>query len=71
MSKSLKNFITIKEILKTYNARSVRYLFLLHKWDTVMSYSLETSMPEAEAKDKQFNEFLHNMKAIFRTLNIA
>jgi len=32
MSKSLKNFITIKAILKNYNARQVRFVFLLHHW---------------------------------------
>lgn len=30
MSKSLKNFITIKKILESYNARQIRMVFLLH-----------------------------------------
>lgn len=30
MSKSLKNFITIRHILETYNHRHIRFLFLLH-----------------------------------------
>ena len=39
MSKSLKNFITIKNILTQYSARQVRFAFLLHHWDTLMNYS--------------------------------
>ena len=30
MSKSLKNFTTIKEILEVYNQRQIRYMFLIH-----------------------------------------
>lgn len=33
MSKSLKNFTTIKEMLKIYTAKQVRFLFLIHKWN--------------------------------------
>jgi hypothetical protein len=43
----------------------------MHKWDKVMDYSLATSMPSAVAKDRQFNEFLYNMKARFRDDKIA
>jgi cysteinyl-tRNA synthetase len=47
MSKSLKNFITIKDILTEYSPRQVRFLFLLHQWNTMMNYETEKSMPEA------------------------
>jgi cysteinyl-tRNA synthetase len=30
MSKSLKNFITIKQILEQFNQRQIRFLFLIH-----------------------------------------
>lgn len=42
MSKSLKNFITIKEVLKKYTARQVRLLYLLHSWKDTMDYGEKT-----------------------------
>jgi cysteinyl-tRNA synthetase len=42
MSRSLKNFITIKEILRDYTSNQLRMLFLLHLWSTPMDYSSET-----------------------------
>ena len=70
MSKSLKNFITIKHILTEYSARQVRFLFLLHNWDSLMNYTTEKSMPEAVEKERQFSEFFKNFKAILRQCNI-
>jgi len=70
MSKSLKNFITIKHILTEYNARQVRFLFLLHNWDSLMNYTTEKSMPEAVEKERQCSEFFKNVKAILRQCNI-
>jgi cysteinyl-tRNA synthetase len=70
MAKSLKNFITIKEILLTYSARQVRFLFLLHQWNTLMNYKTEKSMPEAVEKERQFSEFFKNVKAILRKCDI-
>jgi len=52
MSKSLKNFISIKKTLETHNARQVRFVFLLHNWNSLMHYSEENTWPEAEAKEK-------------------
>lgn len=70
MSKSLKNFITIKHILTEYNHRQVRMLFLLHNWDSLMNYSTEKSMPEAVEKERQFTEFFKNVKATLRQCDI-
>jgi len=42
MSKSLKNFITIKEALTKYTARQLRILFLMHAWKDAMDYSDES-----------------------------
>ena len=70
MSKSLKNFITIKHILTEYSARQVRFLFLLHNWDSLMNYTTEKSMPEAVEKERQFSEFFKNVKATLRQCNI-
>jgi len=38
MSKSLKNFITIKAILKDYSMRQVRWLMLNHNWANEMTF---------------------------------
>lgn len=70
MSKSLKNFITIKEMLKLYSQRQVRFLFLLHGWDTLMNFHLDTSMPEAVHKERRFHEFFLNVKAFLRQVDI-
>lgn len=70
MSKSLKNFSTIKEMLQVYSARQVRFMFLLHSWSVTMNYSPDNSFPEAIAKEKQFNEFFKNIKATLRQCNI-
>ena len=70
MSKSLKNFITIKHILGTYTSRQVRFLFLMHHWNTLMNYETDKSMPEAVEKERQFAEFFKNVKAILRQCDI-
>ena len=36
MSKSLKNFITIRAALQMYSARQIRFLFLLNQWSEPM-----------------------------------
>lgn len=38
MSKSLKNFITIRQALKEYTARQLRLLFLMHNWADLLDY---------------------------------
>lgn len=70
MSKSLKNFIKIKEFTKTYSPKQLRFLFLLQKWDKIMNFDPATSMTEATAKDKQFKEFFQQAKAIIRNFDI-
>jgi cysteinyl-tRNA synthetase len=39
MSKSLKNFITIKDVLKTYSSNQIRFLFANHQYDEPMDFS--------------------------------
>ena len=70
MSKSLKNFITIKHILNEYNHRQIRFLFLLHTWSSLMNYTTEKSMPEAVAKERRFTEFFRSVKAATRISNL-
>jgi cysteinyl-tRNA synthetase len=70
MSKSLKNFTTIKEILDIYSSRQIRFLFLIHQWNTLMNYDQDKSFQEAIVKEKQFDEFFKTVKAILRQCDI-
>ncbi|CAM9579252.1 unnamed protein product [Scytosiphon promiscuus] len=65
MSKSLKNFITIKQALEENTSRQIRLLFLLHKYNTPMDYG-DDAMSGALAAEKIFSEFFHNVKAALR-----
>lgn len=62
MSKSLKNFISIKEALKRYTARQLRFLFLQHGWNSTLIYK-ESSMQAAMAVDSTFTNFFANIQA--------
>jgi len=66
MSKSLKNFISIKEVLKRHTARQIRILFLLQPWEAKMNYS-DDSLREAASKEKTLNEFFMSVKAALRS----
>jgi len=70
MSKSLKNFITIKTILEEYNARQVRMVFLLHTWSNTMNYSTDKSLPQAVALERKFTEFFRNVEAGIRNSTV-
>ena len=54
MSKSLKNFITISEVLEKYSARQLRLTFLLHSWKDTLDYS-ESTMELAKSYEKTLN----------------
>lgn len=61
MSKSLKNFITIKEALKKHSARQLRLAFLLHSWKDTLDYS-DNTMHDAVQYEKFINEFFLTVK---------
>ncbi|XP_061563677.1 cysteine--tRNA ligase, cytoplasmic-like [Cololabis saira] len=65
MSKSLKNFITIKEALSRNSARQLRLAFLLHAWKDTLDYSSNT-MDTAVQYERFLNEFFLNVKDIMR-----
>jgi len=65
MSKSLKNFITIKEALKKNSSRQIRLAFLLHAWHSTLDYSTNV-LKEAEQTEKLFNDFFLQVKDILR-----
>jgi len=57
MAKSLKNFITIRQVLKFYTAQQVRVLFLLQSWDGTINYQKENPMGSVNAWLNSLNEF--------------
>ncbi|KAL8435016.1 hypothetical protein ACSSS7_002774 [Eimeria intestinalis] len=64
MSKSLKNFVTIKECLQQFKARHIRFLCLMHRWDSPMNYSPDgETMQQAIDVDKGFLNFFSLAKA--------
>ncbi|KAL8273469.1 hypothetical protein Esti_002535 [Eimeria stiedai] len=64
MSKSLKNFVTIKECLQQFNARHIRFLCLMHRWDSPMNYSPDgETMQQAIDVDRGFLNFFSLAKA--------
>jgi len=65
MSKSLKNFITIRQALENNSARQIRLCFLLHKYNAPMDYG-DNTMSHAMSIEKIFVEFFHNVKAVLR-----
>nr|XP_045010665.1 cysteine--tRNA ligase, cytoplasmic isoform X2 [Jaculus jaculus] len=65
MSKSLKNFITIKDALKKHSARQLRLAFLMHSWKDTLDYSSNT-MESALQYEKFLSEFFLNVKDILR-----
>ncbi|KAJ2689080.1 cysteinyl-tRNA synthetase, partial [Coemansia spiralis] len=67
MSKSLKNFITIKDALTKYSARQMRMLFLLSRWSSPLNFS-DKAMEEAVAVEKTLSSFFANTAALVRDL---
>ncbi|KAK3102977.1 hypothetical protein FSP39_015466, partial [Pinctada imbricata] len=65
MSKSLKNFISIKDALGKHTPRQIRFLFLLHQWKDTLDYG-SNSMEIATKYEKMVNEFFLNVKSLLR-----
>ncbi|RKO97673.1 hypothetical protein CXG81DRAFT_28008 [Caulochytrium protostelioides] len=65
MSKSLKNFITIREALEQHPASRIRLMFLLHSWDAVLDYKVST-LEECRAVEQQFLNYINNVRALER-----
>jgi len=65
MSKSLKNFITIADVLKKYTGRQIRIMTLMHRWNSTFSYS-DRAIPEAVELERQLYEFFLNVQARIR-----
>lgn len=68
MSKSLKNFITIKDALTRHTARQLRLAFLLHSWKDTLDYS-DNTMEMAVQYEKLLNEFFLTVKDMTRCMS--
>jgi len=66
MSKSLKNFITIQEVLEKYSARQLRITFLLHSWKDTLDYN-DNTMELARSYERMANEFFLTVKHLLRS----
>jgi len=69
MSKSLKNFTTIKAVLENYPARQMRIMFLRQSWSGTMMYT-EMAMEEAKLKERDYKIFLGNCRSAFHELGV-
>lgn len=63
MSKSKKNFKTVREILSIFTANQVRMLFCMVPYNASLDYSI-SMMDAAVAKDKKITSFLANCHQI-------
>ena len=70
MSKSLKNFITIRQALENNTARQIRLCFLMHKYNAPMDYG-DNTMSHALNTEKTFVEFFRNIKDVLQDGNIT
>lgn len=66
MSKSLKNFITIKEALNKHTARQLRLMFLLHSWKDTLDYGDDT-MTAVISYEKTVDSFFWRVKNLLRS----
>mmetsp|Transcript_90954 Transcript_90954/g.253102 ORF Transcript_90954/g.253102 Transcript_90954/m.253102 type:complete len:896 (-) Transcript_90954:96-2783(-) len=65
MSKSLKNFITIRQALQVHTARQLRLMFLMQQWDKGMNYS-DQAIEMAKAEEKKLKQFFGRLKFYLR-----
>lgn len=62
MSKSLKNFLTIKDIVEISSPQHLRILFLQHLWNKEMNYDPD-QLKEADAILKKLANFVSNSES--------
>jgi cysteinyl-tRNA synthetase len=61
MSKSLKNFVTIRDFLKTYSYQTLRMLVLQMGWHSPLDYT-EAKAAEAEAATEKIQDFVARLR---------
>jgi len=70
MSKSLKNFITIDEILQRHTARQLRLAFLTQLWNSKMDFSESLMTGEVKNIETTMNNFFTVVKALISQAHI-
>lgn len=70
MSKSLKNFITIKQALAEHSPALLRICFLLHSWKDTLDYSSNT-MEGSRQYYKMVTEFSLNVQDLVRRVGLS
>jgi cysteinyl-tRNA synthetase len=65
MSKSLKNFVTVREALETFTPRQLRLMMILTSWDRRMAYG-EHVREEMRARESQLRNFFANVDVVLR-----
>jgi len=68
MSKSLKNFITIREALEKYTARQLRLAFLTTAWDGPMDFK-EDVMEEMKSVEDKISVWFSKAELILEKVN--
>lgn len=63
MSKSLKNFVTVREALEHVTGRQLRLLILLHKYTSPMAFDADSSYAMAVEKDRYIEAFVGSLEA--------
>ncbi len=61
MSKSLKNFVTIRDARSHYTPRQIRFFFLGYGWDAAMDYG-PAAMQVAIEREAKFKDFFHAVR---------
>lgn len=64
MSKSLKNFITIKEALQMFTPRQLRLAFAMQQWNTPMD--LKINLSEVKSFESTVSKYFGRVKALLR-----
>ncbi|KFM24979.1 Cysteine-tRNA ligase, cytoplasmic [Auxenochlorella protothecoides] len=65
MSKSLKNFITIRAALESISARQLRLMFVLQAWERPMTFG-DQVLGEARSREKSVRDFFSNVDLALR-----
>jgi cysteinyl-tRNA synthetase len=65
MSKSLKNFLSIRETLEQVTASQLRIMFLMHQWDSVLDYS-EGAIETAKGYETFVKNFIAMVESVAR-----
>ncbi len=61
MSKSLKNFVTIREALKKYDGKVIRFLFASGHYRAPINFSFE-NLKQSKGAVERLNEFMRKLK---------